>query len=160
MKRIFFIVTILAMFLLSSLSEAATPGTCTQASVKHGTSRVDVTMTCVAGDAGAFPATAIATATMYYLYNEGFYLDYIEVNPGSVAPTGNYTLTVVNANGRDIMGGAAADLSATVTQTIVPKKDSLVALYGGIYLDSTLTHTLADNSQAGAISVTKYFFAR
>lgn len=159
MKRIF-LVTLLVLFFLSSVCFAATPGTCTQSSAKHGLYRVDVTMTCTAGDAGAFPATAFASAVMSYLYNEGFYLDYIEVNPGSVAPTADYTLTVVNANGRDIMGGAAADLSATVTQTIVPKKDSLVALYGGVYLDSSLTHTLADNSQAGAISVTKYFFVR
>ena len=78
----------------------------------------------------------------------GFILGF-ETNPGATAPTANYGVTLTNANGCDVLGGAGAGRSAAVTE-------SGMCLQGAAYnparrVDSVLTFAAASNSVNSAI---------
>jgi hypothetical protein len=71
---------------------------------------------------GAFTATAIDTAKMTTL--AGYYLYEMETDPGTPSPQADYDITLTStATGysKDVLGGAGADRSATVTQSVYPK---------------------------------------
>ena len=76
----------------------------------------------------------------------------METDPGATAPTTLYDITLVNANGRDVMGGALADRSATVTEDTMPLKNGN---YTVVHNDGllTITVTAAGNSKTAEILI-------
>lgn len=44
----------------------------------------------------------------------------VETDPGSTAPTADYDITLTDAAGNDVMGGAIGDRSATATERAAP----------------------------------------
>lgn len=157
MKRLFWLL-LLTILLLAQVAYGA--GTCTQATTKATNgNQITVTFTCTADSvAASYPDTAIATNTMAYL--SGWYLDMVEINPGSTAPTANYDVYLLNANGTDILGGAGENRSATANETVVPRKSTSVALYGGMFHDGTLTLRISNNLVNSAVTVIKCIFTR
>ena len=94
-------------------------GTVTSSSdVAIGTSKAGVRLLQISyttgsnGDAGLF--TCITNQ-----YVNGWIL-YVETDPGATAPTTLYDIDLDNDNGRDVMGGALDDRSATVTEGTRP----------------------------------------
>jgi len=59
----------------------------------------------------------------------------VETDPGATAPTTLYDVDLDNANGRDIMGGALDDRSATETEdTLALKRGNYQVVYNELYL--------------------------
>jgi len=91
-----------------------------------------------------------ATDTGYPI--EG-YLMLVETDPsGTAIPSAAYTVTLTDANGVDVMGGALADRSTTTTEMTMPK---LNGNYTIIPVVSTLEMdvTSAGNSKSGVIRI-------
>lgn len=86
-------------------------GTVTQAATKRGPVAV-VELSCT-GDSsdGSVPNTDI-TARM-----SGRLLA-LETNPGSTAPTSNYDITIVDANGHDVLEGVGANRHTSSTEKV------------------------------------------
>lgn len=88
------------------------------------------------GDAanGSFPATTLRSLGVHI---DGTLLA-IETNPGAVAPTDNYDITLVDADGLDRLGGVGADRDTANTE---------YAAVGRVCSpDDTLTLTIVNNS--------------
>ena len=91
-----------------------------------------------------------ATDTGYAI--EGF-LMLVETDPsGTAAPTADYDITLKDANGLDVMGGALSDRSATATEATMPL---LNGNYTMLPIPSTLSMdvTSAGNSKSGVIRI-------
>jgi len=54
----------------------------------------------------------------------GYYVVLVVTNPGATAPTDDYDLTILDAQGVDIMGGKLADRDETNTEQVVPEINS------------------------------------
>jgi len=77
-----------------------------------------LTLSWTAAANGSFTSYTISDAQMLkYLKGLAYQA---ETNPGSTAPTAAYDITITNAGGNDIMGGALADRSATATERAAP----------------------------------------
>ncbi len=77
----------------------------------------------------------------------------IETDPdGSTAPTPSYDITLVNANGRDVAGGALANRSATATEIVKPVVNSIQqeAISQG---PLTITITAAGDTKKGEVLI-------
>lgn len=76
----------------------------------------------------------------------------VETDPGATAPTTLYDITLVNANGRDVMGGALADRSATAAEAVLP---SISSTSTPVFNDGalTITVTAAGNSKTAEILI-------
>jgi hypothetical protein len=121
MKRIFTL--LLAVFLAVPLLSFGA-GTCTQNvtgtmdSITRQIITQQLTSVCT-GDSGngVFPATAINSANLTKL--QGWYLYQAQTKPGTTAPTALYDITLIDANGYDIMGGLLNNRSATLAETVL-----------------------------------------
>jgi hypothetical protein len=104
-----------------------------------------IVATCT-GDAanGSFPATALPAF-------EGHLLELI-TDPGATAPTDNYDITLVDANGFDRLQGVGANRDTAVTEAarIVYSTTSTNPV---VALSDVLTLTLANNSVNSAVVV-------
>lgn len=80
----------------------------------------------------------------------------VETNPGSPAPTDNYDLTINDANGADIMGGALQNRDTSTTEMAIPLVGALAAPQG-IPVDSVLSIVSSGNSQSGATVLLRIF---
>ena len=77
----------------------------------------------------------------------------VETDPGATAPTTLYDVDLDNANGRDIMGGALDDRSATETEdTLALKRGNYQVVYNEGPL--TIQVTAAGNSKTVEILIT------
>lgn len=125
-------------------------GTVVETHVKRGPVGV-VTLTCV-GDAsdGTLPATALGTKISGRLLA-------IETDPGATAPTTLYDITLVDANGHDVLEGVGANRSASATEkaNIVFSGTSVNPPVG---VDDTLTFTVANQAVASANIVAKIYY--
>ena len=77
----------------------------------------------------------------------------IETDPdGTTAPTDNYDITLVNANGRDVAGGALANRDTAVTEVVKPVVNSIQqkAINDGIL---TITITAAGDTKKGELLI-------
>lgn len=63
------------------------------------------------------------------------YIRKIATNPGATTPDDNYDITLLDADGIDVAGGALTDRDASTSEVVVPA--SL------IYIDSEITLTIA-----------------
>lgn len=116
-------------------------GTVTQTMARLGESNFYVLTISWTADAAAatVPATALITTGVGSRGTSGFIITQVITNPGSVAPTDNYDITLVDADGFDIMGGALVDRDTANTERAVP------AVVNAI-IPGTVTFTLANNA--------------
>lgn len=93
--------------------------------------------------ADAAAATVPATASLTF---NGFIYS-CDTNPGGTAPTDDYDITLVNADGIDVMGGALLDRDATASERAYASNTPYVV--GGV------TFTLANNLVVSATGTCK-----
>ena len=76
----------------------------------------------------------------------------VETDPGVTTPTAAYDVTLVNDNGRDIMGGALTDRSDTATEAVMPLQNGN---YTSVFNRGLLviTVTAAGNSKTSEIAI-------
>lgn len=82
---------------------------------------------------------------------DGYVMSVQTVPDGGTPPTSGYGLTLIDANGQDIMGGALASRSSTAAQTEYPLVGTS-ATPGPILVPGTLTLTFSSNSVANGIT--------
>jgi hypothetical protein len=102
---------------------------------------------------------SIPTSSMDNKYLEtlkGYYIYIIRTNPGATAPTTLYDITLPDTSGVDLAGGMLANRSATATERVIPKIDTVNDIYGGstIWTAPVLTITNnAVNSATGEVTL-------
>lgn len=99
---------------------------------------VTYTWTADASD-GSVPATAAQ-------FPYGGYIVRVVTNPGTNAPSDNYDLTLTDADGVDVVGGALANRDTSNTESVVPIVDSVNSIYGGSLVAGSITMNLTNNS--------------
>ncbi len=116
-------------------------GTVTQTMARLGESNFYVLTVSWTADAAAatVPATALITTGVGGRGTSGFIITQVITNPGAVAPTDNYDITLVDADGLDIMGGALVDRDTANTERAVPAVTNAI-------IPGTVTFTLANNA--------------
>lgn len=104
------------------------------------------------GDAanGTVPNLTITGDPLAYM--KGWWIYYVETDPGATAPTALYDVVINNAAGRDIMGGALANRSATATEDAEPTRATPV--------DGDLTIAVSNNAVNSATATIKIWLAR
>lgn len=83
------------------------------------------------------------------------YVFLVTTNPGAVAPTEGYDVTLTDTDGMDIMGGELADRSASASEQAVPKINDA---YISRYVSGTITLNITNNSALGAKGKVSIFF--
>lgn len=78
--------------------------------------------------------------------------------PGSPTPTDNYDITLLDADGVDVLAGQGADRSSSTKQSVapgVPLKDGTTTSVGPMAVHSTLTLNVANagDSAQGTVKV-------
>lgn len=154
--RTVFAALVLGAFLIIPILSYAT-GTVTY-TVKDplaGVSRV-ITFS-VTGDsaAGTVPNTSTTVGE-----TAGYWLCAMETDPGATAPTALYDITILSANGADLLGGAGANRSATVTEIAYPTIDSTSGQKGCVPINSALTLTVGNTSVNSATIEIKLFLVK
>jgi hypothetical protein len=132
-------------------------GSVTQSiAVNRDRSMAFVTLT-VTGDAtnGRVPATTLSDEICGQIY--GHFLYMIVTDPGSPAPTDNYDITITNAIGLDVLGGAGENRDTANTERARPKVGSTDT---SIPIDGALTLNVTNNSVASAKIVIKLYITR
>lgn len=117
--------------------------------------RVRITHTCGAASA-AFTATAIDDDIMAII--KGMMLNKMSSNPGDIAPTDNWGITLVDENDVDMLGGAGANMHTTTSQTRYPQKGTDAP--GDVMVGTELTPTITGNSVNAAIIAIDMYFRR
>jgi hypothetical protein len=107
---------------------------------------------------GTVPSTAISSATIGKI--SGTYLFLVKTVPGTTAPTALYDIVLNDSDGLDVLGGVAADRSASAVEKAVPKQYTGQSIYGGVFIDSGgLTFVLTNNSVVSATGKVKLYFS-
>lgn len=99
-----------------------------------------VKLECTAGAGGAFSDYTIPVEI------NGAVLQVI-TDPGGTAPTANYDITLLDANGVDLMGGSLANRSETATEIAQPLVNGN---YGAVFTSGAHTLTVSNNAVASA----------
>jgi len=75
------------------------------------------------------------------------YIRKIVTNPGATAPTDNYDITLLDADGIDVAAGSLLDRDTTTSEAVVPAAP--------IYIDSEITLTIANagNNKLGVVKI-------
>ncbi len=135
-------------------------GTITQKMQSWGSSRngtwvMHFTLTCT-GDSsdGSFPATVLG----YKRAIRGARLEAMETNPGTTAPTALYDVTLTDDGGYDLLGGAGANRSATVTERVIPVLGT--GTYGTASVNGDTTVNITNNSVNSAGIVIDLWFSK
>lgn len=79
---------------------------------------------------------------------------FVVTKPGSTAPTDNYDLTIVDADGVDIMGGELANRDTVNSEQAMPKMGSS---YGKRFVKGGLILTVSNNAVASASGDVKLY---
>lgn len=110
------------------------------------------------GDAanGTVPNYTFTSADREFM--KGYYIYAVQTNPGT-APTDNYDMTILNADGLDIMGTALNDRDKSNTELAIPKCDGTNYCYPLID-GGTLTLTVANNTDVSATCTLKIYLVR
>lgn len=114
------------------------------------------TVTWTAATNGSLTATAMEAA--YIATLRGTSLCFVIVNPGDTAPQTLYDITLVDQDGIDMLGGALADLSATVSGQFIPKLNA--SIWGCRPFNGTATFTLTGNNVNSANGVVRFYFSQ
>jgi hypothetical protein len=158
MKKTIFLIALILM--VASFAWATTPGTWsspTTSLVSQGSPfrTWSVTFT---GTADNATIINYATTAADQAFMKGYYIYYVETKPGASAPTNAYDIVINNALGRDIMGGALADRSATVAEkAFATDADSI---RHSPPVDGQLTIVTTNNLANSATFTVKFFLFR
>lgn len=166
MKRLLYVFIILLALVISTQAFGATAGTVTETLRNVYTtdgilSFKVVTLTCTASvDAATYPSTALTSAANDQL--RGWSLMMMSTYNGSTAPTALYDVTLADAVGVDILGGAGANRPGTagVSSQVRPRTDTSLLLPGLRPVYSTLTLAIANNAVNSAVVTIQLFFMR
>jgi len=125
-------------------------GTVVETHVKRG--RIGCITLTITGDAsdGSVPDTVLATKI-------GGYLLALETNPGATAPTANYDITLVDADGHDVLEGVGANRHTSTTEK-VSIVYSGTAVHPPVGKVDVLTVNVDNNSVASAGIVAKLYY--
>jgi hypothetical protein len=82
----------------------------------------------------------------------------IETDPGATAPTAAYDIVLNNARSLDILGGAGANKSATLTERVFPNVST--GLGFPTVAGETLTLGISGNSTNSGNGVIKLWFTK
>lgn len=110
------------------------------------------------GDAsdGTVPSTDTSAAISAAI--KGMGIIEVRTTPGATAPTALYDITLSNADGLDLMGGALANRSATLAEAVLPQNAAGDQFARGI--DSALTLAISNNSVHSATGTVKVILSR
>ena len=154
MKKLLLVIGVwLSVIMLFAASAyAATPGVaCVQSAVTKTGGQAQMTLTCTAGTDNSFAATAVNAANMAAL--KGYWIDEVDIKSGGTAPTAGATVAITMLpSGQDILGGrgiCSGSVSGVVS--IIPKKDTVTAMYGGRTVTGTMTLAISGSTVSGAI---------
>ena len=78
----------------------------------------------------------------------------VETDPGATAPTDNYDITLLNANGRDVMGGALTNRDTANTEAVLPL---LNGNYSAVWNEGPLTITVTAAGDSKTIELLIYY---
>jgi len=127
-------------------------GTVTQVHNEHGAIGV-VTLTCIADAAdGSYPDTALADRI-------GGRLLALETNPGTPAPTTLYDVTLVDADGHDVLEGVGANRHTTNTEKVAVVMSG-TEIHPVIDESDTLTLNIDNNVVNSAVTVIKLYYSK
>lgn len=101
--------------------------------------------------------TNYTTTTTDQNFMKGYWLYYVETDPGSTGPTASYDIAINSASGFDIMAGALADRSATVTERAFA---SLSDIKHSPPIDGPLTIAITNNLATSASVTIKFWLFR
>lgn len=156
MKRLIAILVLLGLCMVP-LTAYGVAGSSTTAvskiTIDKRVERVILTISWTGGtgvDAGTIPNVTITPAT-YGI--EGWYLYSVETNPGSTAPTDNYDITILDADGKDLCGSLCLNRDVTNTELVLAGLGG----FGFPVVRGPLTLVLAGNvveSSTGTIIIT------
>ena len=118
MKRLFFIVLVLLVLIITCPAFAADTVTPSYFKQPNGTGFV-ITLIWQAAASGTKANYVIPTDIIKTLY-ERYYLYSIITKPGGTAPADLYDLTILDTISRDILGGGGTNRSSTLIQEAFP----------------------------------------
>lgn len=81
----------------------------------------------------------------------------VTTDPGTTAPTDDYDLTLSDADGVDVMGGALGDRDTSVSEQAMPL---VGGAYGPVRVDSVLTLAGSGNSVNDALITVKVYVTK
>jgi hypothetical protein len=102
--------------------------------------------------------TAVPTTTEETNYIKGYYLCAAVTNPGSTAPADNYDITITNADGIDLFGGALMNRDETNSEYAVPT--IATGVKGCAFIDGTITVNWSNITTNAGVGTLKLFFAK
>lgn len=156
-KLVCILVIITAIFPSFAFAAAGTWGTPVPSNVASGSAFKTWSITFTASADNATIPNYTTTATDQ-AFMKGYWLFYVETDPGSAAPTDDYDITITNAAGRDIMGGALSDRGNATTEVAFAIDAGLTKHSPPI--DGALTIAVSNNSVNSAKSTIKFFLFR
>ncbi len=71
----------------------------------------------------------------------------VETDPGATTPDDNYDITLLNANGRDVMGGALANRDQSTTEVAKPAISGGVAIVDGVLIITVIAMGNANTAE-------------
>lgn len=142
----------LLIAVLIALCLCASPqavGTLTLTTIRVGSGRVTkFSIAWVSDGSGNVSGNSAALSGIYVGY-----LEQIKFVPdgGGTAPTALYDVTLVDANGNDLLAGAGADLSATASKIVHPATPFFIDGTAGMALDLVVAN--AGASKGGTVNI-------
>lgn len=155
MKKLFAIIALLLPVLLIAAGSEVTQTL--DVNWQSGTEAIKtITFAWTADDSDhTVPATALTAANLTAI--DGWFLYFVETDPGATAPTDDYDIELIDENGLDILGGACIDRDTADTERIRPLAGSEQL---SIPIDGNFTFTLTNNSVNSAVGICKLYFVR
>lgn len=133
-------------------------GTVTLTADRIGAWSRSVTFTCTADASdGSYPATDIAALLSASPVPLSGKLVALQTNPGSTAPTANYDITLVDADGLDRLQGLGANRHTSNSEAVAIVYTS-TAIHPPVAPGEALTLTIANNSANSAVTVVTLYF--
>lgn len=107
------------------------------------------------GDNPAAKATSTALET---ILKQGWYLYMVTTVPSG--PTDNYDVYITDADGLEVTGGRLANRDTANKESIVPLVDSVNSISGTRYVNTALTVSVSNQSNAAGAGYIKLYFAK
>ena len=153
MKKLYCAIMIILVFAVcawgegSSVTQTYSPVYSAEGNTNMATLTLAWTSDSVTGAVSATTSTAVTDLIA------GKYIVLVVTDPGATAPTDDYDITITDANGVDVMGGALANRDTANTEQTMP------AILTGLYFPRpiatalTLNVTAAGNSKVGTVII-------
>jgi len=148
-----FLITALAALLAAGPSFAGDVVTFARGSVNQDVSCITIDWT--ADAAGAITPTVISDAAGVTLTINGWVFEVVTL-PGATAPD-DYTLTLTDKDGRDMLTAQGANRSVSAAESIVPLLAG-TAHYGAKFVDGHLIFAVTDNATNAAKGQVRIYY--